>query len=82
MCKNLFTGRIVQNIVEIIILFVFFSFHNLKIRLSVIRKDPLFGSFDLLGLTDPQFQQLRYCFVFVRTLGLLLLNLENLLISI
>ena len=47
MCQNLFTGRIVQNVLEIIILFVFLSYHNFKIRfiIRVIRKDPLIISF-------------------------------------
>ena len=43
--SNLLTGRIVQNIVEIIILFVFVFYHNLPISLSDIQKDPLFISF-------------------------------------
>ena len=56
MCQNLFTGRVVQNVVEIIILFFFFFYHDLKIRLSIIRKGPLF-------------QEIRYFFVFVRAVG-------------
>ena len=38
MCHNLLTGGILENVVEIIFLFllVYFSYHNLKIRLSVI----------------------------------------------
>ena len=52
MCKNLFTERIVQN-VTVIILFVFFPYHNLRIRLSVIRKD----------LRDPHFQEFFLCFL-------------------
>ena len=47
MCQTLFTRRIVQNVAEIIILFVFFSYHNLEIHLSVIRKDPLFMKLDI-----------------------------------
>ena len=69
MCQGLFTGRIVQNVADIIILFVFFSNHNLKIRLSVIRKDLFLSVFDFLGLRDPHFQETKYFFVFVRTVG-------------
>ena len=36
-----------QNVVEIIILSVFLSYHNLKIHLSVIGKDPCLSVFDL-----------------------------------
>ena len=51
MCQNLFTERILQDVVEIIILFVFFPYHNLKISLSAIGKDPpVLLVFDILGL--------------------------------
>ena len=49
-----------QSFVEIIILLVFLCYHNLKIRLSVIRKDPLLSVFDFLGHIDPHFQEIRY----------------------
>ena len=63
MFQNLFTGRIVQNVVEIIILFVLFSYHNLKIRLSVFRKDRIYSFlFYFLGLRDPHYQEIR-CFL-------------------
>ena len=52
MCQNLFTGKIVQNVVGIIIVFVFISYHNLKIHLSAVRKDPVLSVFDFLGLRD------------------------------
>ena len=64
MCQNLFTGRIVQNVVETI-LFVFFCY---QIHLSVIRKYPLLSVFGLLGLRDPHFQEIRFL-LFVITVG-------------
>ena len=54
MCQNLFTGRIVQNLVEMIILFVFLSHHEFKIR-----NDPLFVNFGLFRPGDPHFQEIR-----------------------
>ena len=63
MCQNLFTGKIVQNFVEIILLFAFFSYHNLKVRLSVITKDPHLISFDFLGLRDPHLYSVHRNFV-------------------
>ena len=38
MCQNLFTGRIVQNVMKSSFWFIFFTYHNLIIRLSVIKK--------------------------------------------
>ena len=65
-----------QNVVEIIFLYVvFFSYNNLKIGLSVVRKDPpVFNGFDYLGLRDLHFQDTGYFPVFVRTGGLLFIQ--------
>ena len=61
MCQNLFTGRIVQNVVEIIILFVFFAAIASKYVYQLLEKT-LFSSvfFYLLGLRDPHFPEIRF----------------------
>ena len=43
MCQNLFTGRIVETLLKSSLCLLLY--HNLKIRLSVPRKDPLFYQF-------------------------------------
>ena len=79
MCQNLFTGRIVQNSVEIIILFVFFPAIASK-YVYQLSKNTLFSSvFYFLGLRGPHFPEIRFC-LFVRTMGVFsLLNLVNLI---
>ena len=67
MCQNLFIGRVVQNIANHHFVCLF-SYHNLKIRLSVIRKARFLSVFDFFGLRDHHFQEIRY-FLFVRTVG-------------
>ena len=67
-CQNLFCGRIVENVVEFIILFVFFPTMTLKYICQL--SETLFLSvFDFLSLSDPHFQEIRCFFVFVRTVG-------------
>ena len=58
MCQNLLTERIVQNVVEIIILFVFFPYNNPNISISS-EKTLLLSVFDFLDLRDPHFQEIR-----------------------
>ena len=67
MCQNLFTRRIVQNVVQIIILFVFFSAIASKYVCQVLEKTLFSSVFYFLGLRDPHFQKLD--FLFVRTIG-------------
>ena len=58
MCQNLFTERIVQNVLEIIILFVLFSYHNLKMRLPVDGKDPFYQFLTFWALDTLLFKKL------------------------
>ena len=69
MCQNLFTGRIVQNVAEIIILFVLF-FPNItsKYVYQPSEKTLFLSVFYCFGVRDPHFQEIRF-FVFVRTVG-------------
>ena len=71
-CQNLFTGRIVQNVVEII-LFVFSPTITSKYAYKLSEKTLFLSVFDLLGLRDPHFsahfQEIRYFNVFARTVG-------------
>ena len=70
MCQNLFTARIVQNIVEIIILYVFFSCYNLKYVYGLsYQKRPSLSVYDFLDIIEPHFQEIRYLFLFVRSGG-------------
>ena len=59
MCQNLFTGRIVQNVGEIIILFVFFPTIASK-YVYQLSENTLFSSvfFYFLGLRDPHFPEI------------------------
>ena len=75
MCQSLFTGTVVQNIVEIIILLVLFSYRYLKVRLSVIRNDIFLSVFDFLGLREPHFEEIRYFLCLLEPWGLLLKRL-------
>ena len=60
-CQNLFAGRIVQNVVEIIILFLLFSYHNLKIKyVHQLSGKTVLSVFDLLGLRDLIFKKLDF----------------------
>ena len=61
MCQNLFTGRIVQNVVEVINLFVLF-FPNItsKYVYQLSAKTLFLSVFGFLGLKDPHFQKIRY----------------------
>ena len=52
MCQNPFTGRIVQNLIEIIILFVFFPHNNPKYVYQLSEKTLFLSVFDFLGLRD------------------------------
>ena len=59
MCQNLFTGRIVQNVVEIVILSVFFPAIASKYAYQLLEKT-LFSSVSyFLCLTDPHFPEIR-----------------------
>ena len=70
MCQNLFNGRIVQNIVEIISLFAFFRTITSKYIYRLSEKTLYLSVFDFLSLRDPHFQEIKYVsFVFVRTVG-------------
>ena len=79
MCQNLFTGRIVQNAVEIIILFVFFPAIASK-YVYHLSENTLFSSvFYFLGLRDPHFPEIRYFLVCYNYGVFPLLNLVNLI---
>ena len=68
MCQRLLAGRIVQNVVEIVILFVFFLTIASKYN-DQLSENTIFSSvFYFLGLRDPPFQKIRY-FLFVGTVG-------------
>ena len=60
MCQSLFTGRTVQNVVEIIILFVFSPIITSEYvyQISDIRKTLFLSVFGFLGLRDPHFQDI------------------------
>ena len=55
--------------VNIIILFVFFPTMTSKYVYQLSEKTFFLSVFDLLGLIDSHFQEVRYIFVFVRTVG-------------
>ena len=59
MCQNLFTGRIAQNIVKIIILFLFFPTLSSKYVYQLSEKIFL-SVLDFLGLRNPHFQELKW----------------------
>ena len=65
---NLFTGRIMKNVVEIIILFVFFPTITPEFVYQLPGKTLSLSVFGLLCFRDPHFQEIRM-FVFVRTVG-------------
>ena len=50
-----------ENVVEIVILFVCFSYHSLKIHLRQLSEKALFPSvFYFLGLRDTHFPEIRF----------------------
>ena len=65
--QNFFTGRIVQNAIEIIILFVFFPAIASKYVYQLFENTLFHQFFYFLGLRDPHFPEIRY-YLFVRTM--------------
>ena len=63
MCQTLFTGRIVQNVVKIIILSVFFPSIPPKYVCQLSENSLFLSVFDFLGPRDPHFREIRYSFV-------------------
>ena len=57
MCQKLFIGRIVQNVVEIIILFVLSRAITSKYVYHLSEKILFLSVFDFSGLRDPHFQE-------------------------
>ena len=60
MCQNLFTGRIVQDVVEIVILFVFFPATVSKYVYQLLEKTLFSSVFYFLCLGDPHFPEIRF----------------------
>ena len=58
-CQNLFNGRIVKSVLEIIILFVLFLPSPLKYIYQVSEKTLFLSAFHFLGLEDSRFQEIR-----------------------
>ena len=67
MCQNSLTGKIVQNVVEIIILFAFFPTMASKYVYQLSENTLFLSVLDILRLRD--FQEIKISFVFVRTVG-------------
>ena len=63
MCQNLFTGRIVQNVVEIVILFVFFPATASKYVYQLLEKTLFSSVFYFYALETLIFQKLDFLFV-------------------
>ena len=68
-CQNLITERTVQTVVEIMILFVFFPAITSKYIYQLSEETLFLSVFDFLGLREPHFQEIKYFFVFVGTVG-------------
>ena len=58
-----------QNVVKIIILFVFFPTITSNYVYQLSEKTLFLSVFDFLNLRDPHFEEITCFFVFVRTVG-------------
>ena len=64
-----------HNVIEIIILFVFFFYHNLKYIYHLSEKALFLSVFDFLGFRDPRFQGIRYFLCLLELWGFLFIKL-------